>query len=376
MKIPFNKPFLIGNEMKYISEAIKIGKISGNGYFTEKCEHFFEKKYGFKKTLLTTSCTHALEMAAILLDIKPNDEVIVPSFTFVSTANAFALRGAKIVFADSNILNPNIDCDKIENLINPKTKAIVVVHYAGIACDMDKIIEIANKHNLYVVEDAAQSIDSYYKNKPLGSFGHLATFSFHETKNIMCGEGGMLVINSDKFIDRAEIIREKGTNKKQFSLGKIHQYSWVDVGSSYVPSEINAAYLYAQLEKIDIIQSKRISLWENYYNGLMNLKDKIKLPVIPNFAKNNAHIFYIICQSKKDRDNLILKLKEEKIMAVFHYVSLHNSQFGKKQTPSYIDCPNSDYYSDCLLRLPMYYNLKSSEQNKVIKTIKEFYKNY
>lgn len=374
MKVPFNKPFLIGNEMKYISEAIKIGKISGNGYFTEKCEQFFEKKYGFKKTLLTTSCTHALEMAAILLDIKPNDEVIVPSFTFVSTANAFVLRGAKIVFADSNNLNPNIDCNKIENLITPKTKAIVVVHYAGIACDMDKIIEIANKYNLFVVEDAAQSIDSYYKNKPLGSLGHLATFSFHETKNIMCGEGGMLVINSDKFIDRAEIIREKGTNKKQFSLGKIHQYSWVDLGSSYVPSEMNAAYLYGQLEKIEVIQSKRITHWENYYNGLNTLKDKIKLPVIPNFAKNNGHIFYIICTSKIEREKLILKLKEESIMTVFHYVSLHNSQFGKNQTLSFIDCPNSDYYSDCLLRLPLYYTLKSSEQNKIIKVIKEFYK--
>lgn len=376
MKVPFNKPFLIGNEMKYISEAIKMGKISGNGYFTEKCEQFFEKKYGFKKTLLTTSCTHALEMAAILLDINPNDEVIVPSFTFVSTANAFVLRGAKIVFADSNNLNPNIDCDKIENLITPKTKAIVVVHYAGIACDMDKIIEIANKHNLFVVEDAAQSIDSYYKNKPLGSLGHLATFSFHETKNIMCGEGGLLVINSDKLIDRAEIIREKGTNKKQFSLGKINQYSWVDLGSSYVPSEMNAAYLYAQLEKIDVIQSKRVKLWENYYNGLKTLKNKIKLPVIPNFSKNNGHIFYIICQSKTEREKLILKLKEENIMAVFHYVSLHNSPFGKNQTISYSDCPNSDYYSDCLLRLPMYYTLKSSEQKIIIKTIIEFYKNY
>ena len=291
--IPFNKPYLSGKETDYIREAVLSGKISGDGLFTKRCHDFFEQKYGFKKVLLTTSCTDALEMAAILIDIQPGDEVIMPSYTFVSTANAFVLRGARIVFADSNKDNPNIDTDLIETLITPKTKAIVPIHYAGIACDMDKIMSLAEKYKLFVVEDAAQAIDSYFKDRPLGSIGHLAAFSFHETKNIISGEGGILIINDKRFIERAEIIREKGTNRSAFFRGEVNKYEWVDIGSSFLPSDIIAAFLFAQLENLNDIQEKRKQIWQTYHNNLKPLEyeGKIRLPHIPYFSTYNAHMF-------------------------------------------------------------------------------------
>lgn len=376
MKVPFNKPCFIGKELDYINQAVKSGKISGDGTFTKKCHDFFETIYGFKKVLLTTSCTDALEMAAILLDIKEGDEVIVPSFTFVSTANAFVLRGAKIVFIDSCSNHPNMDVSKLEALISPKTKAIVAVHYAGMACNMDVIMELANKHKLYVVEDAAQSIHSFYKGKPLGSIGHLATFSFHETKNVSSGEGGMLVINDERFVKRAEIIREKGTNRSQFFRGEIDKYNWVDIGSSFLPSDIIAACLYAQLENIDKIQKKRMKIWLKYQEAFHSLTEskKIRLPEIPVNATNNAHIFYLICQSNDERTRLINHLKEDGILAVFHYISLHKSPFYTKNN-NVSELVNSDLYTECLLRLPLFYDLTNKQQNMVINSVTQFYKN-
>lgn len=294
--IPFNKPFLVGKEIKYIEESVLSGKISGNGLFTKKCQTFFEEKFGFKKALLTTSCTDALEMTAMLMDIKPGDEVIVPSYTFVSSALAYVRQGAKIVFADSRTDHPGIDERSVEELITSKTKAIVVVHYAGVAVEMDIIMQIANKHSLLVVEDAAQSIDSYYNGRPLGSIGHFGVFSFHETKNIISGEGGLLTINDDRFIDRAEVIWEKGTNRSAFFKGEVNKYGWVDTGSSFLPSELIAAFLFAQLEQLKEIQDKRKLLWKTYYNGLIELENnnKLKLAVIPSGATNNAHMFYLV----------------------------------------------------------------------------------
>ena len=355
-KIPFNKPYLTGNETKYIETAVASGKISGDGLYTKKCHEFFQNKYGFKKALLTTSCTDALEMAAILIDLQPSDEVIMPSYTFVSTANAFVLRGAKIVFADSNKNEPNIDVTKIEALITPKTKAIVPVHYAGVACDMDEIMRIATKHNLFVIEDAAQAIDSFYKGKPLGSIGHMAAFSFHETKNIIAGEGGMLVINDDKFAKRAEIIREKGTNRSAFFRGEVDKYGWVDIGSSFLPSDIIAAFLYAQIENIDRIQARRKAIWEQYFTLLKPLQDagKLQLPFIPEYASNNAHMFYVVCNSLEQRSGLIEHLKSKNIFAVFHYISLHKSPMYKDIYKGDV-LANCDYFSDNLLRLPFYY---------------------
>jgi dTDP-4-amino-4,6-dideoxygalactose transaminase len=368
--IPFNKPYFTGKEYHYINEAINSGKISGNGLFTKKCHEFLQSKYGFQKVLLTSSCTDALEMAALLLDISPGDEVIMPSYTFVSTANAFILRGAKIVFADSNAHNPNIDTAKLEELITSSTKAIVVVHYAGISCDMDKIINLSEKYNLYVIEDAAQAIGSSYKGRPLGSIGHLAAFSFHETKNIISGEGGMLVINDPKFNQRAEIIWEKGTNRAEFQRGEVNKYGWVDVGSSFLPSEITAAILFAQLEHIENIQLKRLHIWQRYNELLKPLSDKgfFRLPHIPEFATNNGHMFYLLLNNEAERNNLILDLKKSVIHAVFHYLSLHKS-------PYYINKHDgrqlkfSDYYSDCLLRLPLFYELTDEEVNYVTEKI-------
>lgn len=377
--ITFNKPFLTGKETQYIVEAVNSMKISGDGIFSKKCHEFFEKKYGFKKTLLTTSCTDALEMAAILLDIKEGDEVIVPSFTFVSTVNAFILRGAKIVFADSYADNPNLDVSKIEALITPRTKVIVPVHYAGVACSMDEIMSLAKKHNLFVVEDAAQAIDSFYTGengikRPLGSIGHMAAFSFHETKNIMAGEGGMLVINDERFIKRAEIIREKGTNRSAFFRGEIDKYGWVDIGSSFLPSDIIAAFLYAQLECLDDIQIKRKNIWNNYQQGLHPLekKGKLKLPVIPGNATNNAHMYYIVCNNLNERSDLISHLKKNNIAAVFHYLSLHKSPFYHSKHDGR-PLPNTDRFSDCLLRLPFYVELEKEQQQLVIDKILEFY---
>lgn len=391
--IPFNKPFLTGKEAHYIYQAVYSGKLSGNGVFTKKCQEFFEEHYGFKKALLTTSCTDALEMAAILCDIKPGDEVIAPSYTFVSTVLAFVRQGAKIVFCDSYKDNPNIDADKIEGLITDKTKVIVPVHYAGVACDMDKIMEIAKHHNLLVVEDAAQAIDSYYKGRPLGSIGHLGCFSFHETKNIIAGEGGLLSINDERFIRRSEIIWEKGTNRSEFFRGEVNKYGWVDTGSSFLPSETISAFLWAQIENMDLIQNRRKEIWYKYLEGIKSLADRgyLTLPVIPEYATNNAHMFYIVCRNLEERSALIKYLKEKDVLAVFHYLSLHKSEYYLKHPESRpdnlqnmeiseneelivgLDLPNCDRFADCLLRLPLYYELKDEDINYIIEKITYFY---
>ncbi len=373
--IPFNKPFLTGKENQYIFQAVASGKISGDGIFTKQCHEFFEKKYGFKKCLLTTSCTDALEMAAILINIQPGDEVIMPSYTFVSTANAFVLRGAKIVFADCNLQNPNLNTDDLEALITPKTKAIVPVHYAGIACNMDVITDLANKYNLFVVEDAAQAIDSFYIGndgikKPLGSIGHLAAFSFHETKNIISGEGGMLVINDEQFSKRAEIIWEKGTNRSAFFRGEVDKYGWVDIGSSFLPSEIVSAFLYAQLEHINQIQERRLAIWNLYYDSLIELSNKgiIDLPNLPKYATNNAHMFYLVCKNLEQRTLIIEELRKSGVHAVFHYLSLHKSQFyGDKHDGRMLS--NSDSFSERLMRLPFYYELVDDDVKKIAEAI-------
>lgn len=373
--IPFNKPYFTGKETEYIRQAVLSGKISGNGNFTNKCQIYFQQKYKFKRSLLTTSCTDALEMAAMLCNLQEGDEVIIPSYTFVSTALAFVREGAKIVFADSGKNNPNVDVDQIEKLITPKTKVIVPVHYAGVACDMDAIMNLANKHALLVVEDAAQAIDSYYKGKALGSIGHLGAFSFHETKNIISGEGGMLSINDENLIKRAEIIWEKGTNRAEFFRGEVNKYGWVDVGSSFLPSEVIAAFLWAQIENIEDIQAKRLSLWNQYYQNLKTLADKqkITLPSTPEYATNNAHMFYLVCKDLEQRTKLINKLKDHEILAVFHYLSLHDSPFYKEKHDHRI-LPNSDHYENCLLRLPLYYELKAEEVDLITNVILDFYK--
>ena len=375
--IPFNKPFLTGKEAHYMYQAVYTGKLSGNGVFTKKCQQFFEDKYSFKKAIMTTSGTDALEMAAILCDVKPGDEVIVPSYTFVSSALAFVRQGAKIVFADSCENNPNIDADKIEALITEKTKVIVPVHYAGVACDMNKIMEIANRHNLFVVEDAAQAIDSYYKGKPLGGIGHLGCFSFHETKNVTAGgEGGLLCVNDERFIRRAEIIWEKGTNRAEFFRGMVNKYGWVDTGSSFLPSEINSAFLYAQLESLEEIQNRRKAIWRQYQEGLRELAVKgiFTLPDMPEYATNNAHMFYIVCRNLEERTQLISHLKEKGIYAAFHYLSLHLSDYYREHHDGVIpNLPNCDKFADRLVRLPMYFELKDEEVLYVISEIKSFY---
>ncbi len=374
--IPFNKPFLTGNETKYIEQAVKSGKISGNGDFTQKCQRFFEDNYEIKKALLTTSCSDALEMCAMLIDCTQNDEIIVPSYTFVTSALAFVRQGAKIVFADSLPNHPNIDVSKLEALINSNTKAIVVVHYAGIAVDMDEVMRLADKYNLFVIEDAAQAIDSFYKGKPLGSIGHLAAFSFHETKNIISGEGGLLAVNDDRFIERAEIIWEKGTNRASFFRGEINKYGWVDTGSSFLPSEIIAAFLWAQLENIDVIQKRRVAIWDNYFEQLKQLisSRNITLPEIPDFSTNNGHMFYLVCNSLDERTRLIKTLKNSDILAVFHYLSLHKSEFHLKNNES-VELPNADLFTDRLVRLPFYYELTNENQQKIFDIIVDFYKN-
>jgi len=373
--IPFNKPYLTGKETHYIYQAVNSGKLSGNGVFTQKCQRFFEENYGFKKALLASSCTDALEMAAILCNLEPGDEVIMPSYTFVSTANAFVLRGAKIVFCDSRTDHPGIDEDGIEALITRKTKVIVPVHYAGVACDMGKIMDIAKRHNLLVVEDAAQAIDSFYtfpngERKALGSIGHMAAFSFHETKNIISGEGGMLTVNDDSFVKRAEIIWEKGTNRSSFFRGEVDKYGWVDVGSSFLPSEVTAAFLWAQLENLQDIQNRRKQIWHFYYENLKDWasKNKILLPIVPDFASNNAHMFYLVCKNLDQRTALIAHLKQNNILAVFHYLSLHLSPFyeSKHDGRTLLE---SDRFQDCLVRLPMYYEV---EENFVLEKVINF----
>ncbi len=375
--IPFNKPYLTGKETHYIYDAVTTGKISGNGKYSQKCQKYFEDNYGFKKALLTTSCTDALEMSAILANIKEGDEVIVPSYTFVSTALAFVRQGAKIVFADSYSNNPNIDADKIEGLITSKTRAIVPVHYAGVACDMDKIMSIANKYNLLVIEDAAQAIDSFYISKDgnkraLGSIGHMATFSFHETKNIISGEGGMLTINDSRFIERAEIIWEKGTNRSAFFRGEIDKYGWVDTGSSFLPSDVIAAFLWAQIENLKDIQSKRKSIWEKYYIEFKNNNiEGVCLPVIPEYATNNGHMFYLVTKDISHRTALIKELRNKGYHSVFHYISLHSSPYYKDKHDGR-DLPSSDKFTNCLLRLPFFYELDLKNICKIVKIIKDY----
>lgn len=377
--IPFNKPFLTGKEAHYMYDAVHTGKLSGNGKYTQKCQNWLEETYAFGKCMLTTSCTDALEMAAILINIQPGDEVILPSYTFVSTANAFVLRGAKLVFADSRIDHPGIDEASIETLITPKTKAIVPVHYAGVSCDMDIIMDIAQNHGLFVVEDAAQAIDSFYTGRDgikraLGSIGHLAAFSFHETKNIISGEGGMLAINDMQFAKRAEIIWEKGTNRSSFFRGEVDKYGWVDVGSSFLPSEVIAAFLWAQLENIQDIQKRRCTIWNTYNEELRSWAEKheIGMPFVPDFASNNSHMFYLVCRNLEQRTQLIEFLKSNNILAVFHYISLHTSPFyeGKHDGRS---LPETDRYTDCLVRLPMYYELSQEEIMFITSKIHQYY---
>lgn len=374
--IPFNKPYLTGKEAHYMYQAVYTGKLSGNGVFTKKCQQFFEERYGFRKAIMTTSGTDALEMAAILCDVKPGDEVIVPSYTFVSSALAFVRQGARIVFADSCAHNPNIDAEKIEALITPRTKVIVPVHYAGVACDMDRIMAIAERHHLFVVEDAAQAIDACYKGKPLGGIGHFGCFSFHETKNVTAGgEGGLLVVNDERFIRRAEIIWEKGTNRAEFFRGMVNKYGWVDTGSSFLPSEINSAFLWAQLENLDTIQSRRKHIWKLYYDGLKPLADKgcFALPDLPDYATNNGHMFYLVCRSLDERSRLIGYLREQGVLAVFHYLSLHLSDYYKSVETDIPSLPNCDRFADCLLRLPMFYELTDEEIGCVITSIHQFF---
>ncbi|MGJ0338616.1 dTDP-4-amino-4,6-dideoxygalactose transaminase [Aliarcobacter cryaerophilus] len=373
--IPFNKPPYTGNEEKYVIESMKSSKISGDGDFTKKCHKWFEEKLECKKALLTTSCTHALEMAAILLDIKEGDEVIMPSYTFVSTANAFVLRGAKIVFVDIRPDTMNINEIKIEQAITSKTKAIVPVHYAGVACEMDTIMDIAKRYNLFVVEDAAQGMMSSYKGKALGTIGHLGAFSFHETKNYTsAGEGGLLIINDENFVQRAEIIREKGTNRSLFFRGMVDKYSWVDLGSSYLMNDVSAAYLWGNLEKADEINQNRLNSWQKYYDGLKELENRgfIELPKIPDGCVQNAHMFYIKVKDLEERTALLDYLKENDINAVFHYVPLHSAPAGMKFGRfDGVDIFTTNE-SERLIRLPMYYGLSDNEINKICEVIDEF----
>lgn len=367
--IPFNKPYCSGRELGYIQEVCHSTTMSGNGQFTKLCHGFFEKRYGFKKCLLCTSGTDALEMCAMLCELKPGDEVIVPSYTFVSSAIAFLREGAKVVFADSGKDNPNITVENIEPLINERTRVIVVVHYAGVACDMDRIMALAEKHHLLVVEDAAHSIDSFYKGKPLGEIGHLAAFSFHETKNINCGEGGMLVVNDERFIRRSEIIWEKGTNRAEFYRGMVNKYGWCDIGSSFLPSELNAAFLWAQLEQLDDIQGRRRHIWERYDQALRNhLPKGYRLPELPDYATNNYHMYYILCPSLEAREELMSYLKNNGVQTTFHYLPLHSRKYYEDRHDGR-QLPNCDRYADTLVRLPLYYELKDDEIDLIVKLI-------
>ena len=370
-------------------EAVYAGKLSGNGKFTKACQAWFEQRYGFRKCLLTTSGTDALEMCAMLCALQPGDEVIVPSYTFVSTALAFLREGAKVVFADSMKRNPNLDAETLEALITPRTKVIVPVHYAGVACDMDAIMAVAKKHNLLVVEDAAQAIDSYYTSNithqtlPLGGIGHLAAFSFHETKNITAGgEGGLLVVNDERFVRRAEILWEKGTNRAEFFRGEVNKYGWVDMGSSFLPSEVNAAFLYAQIENLDDIQAKRKALWNRYYERLSLLGENLRkeagcapftLPDIPEYASNNAHMFYLVLPSLEARTALLAYLKEHEVYAVFHYLSLHSSPYYQSRHDGRA-LPECDRYADCLVRLPLFYDLKTEDVENICDLIAAYYR--
>jgi dTDP-4-amino-4,6-dideoxygalactose transaminase len=370
--IPFNKPYLTGNETKYLQEAVATGKISGNGIFTNKSQQALNRLTGARKSLLTTSCTDALEMSAILIGISQGDEVIMPSYTFVSTANAFILRGAKIVFADSRPDHPGMDESTIEDLITQKTRAIVAVHYAGVACNMGKLKEIANKHGLYLIEDAAQAIDSYFitddgEPMPLGSIGEFGTLSFHETKNIQCGEGGALLINDQRFEQRAEIIWEKGTNRAAFWRGEIDKYGWVDIGSSFLPSELVAAFLFAQLEETQSIQERRKDIWNTYHEGFQHIETKgvLRRPVVPHYATNNGHAYYLVCNSEEERGALIASLKGKEIHAVFHYQSLHRSKYFESQHDGRT-LKWADAYTDRLVRLPLHLHITDDDRTRII----------
>ena len=374
--ISFNQPVYSSKGIEYMEDAIiNRKKICGDGYYSNKCKEWFERKLG-DKVLLTTSCTHALEMAALLADIGPGDEVIMPSYTFVSTANAFVIRGAKIKFVDIRKDTMNIDENLIEQAITPRTKAIVPVHYAGVGCEMDTIMDIAKGYNLAVIEDAAQGMMATYKGKDLGTFGRFGTFSFHETKNYTMGEGGLILIRDEEDIKRAEVIREKGTDRKKFFRGEVDKYSWVDIGSSYLPSEMNAAYLYAQLEDADKINKKRCRIWNTYRRELeeLNQNERIELPYIPDECRHNAHMFYIKTRNTEERAELMSYLKEKGIAAMFHYVPLHSSEAGMKYGEFVGQDKNTTTESERLLRLPLFYDLTKDEQSKVIETVIKFYK--
>ena len=374
IQIDFNKPCLVGNELAYIAQTFEKSHISGDGYFSKQCHLIIEKELNVPKVLLTTSCTHALEMTALSLDIQPGDEVIVPSFTFVSSVNAFVLRGALPVFVDIRPDTLNINEKQLEGRITPRTKAVIVVHYAGVGCEMDAILEIANRYNIPVIEDNAHGLFGKYKGKYLGTFGCMATQSFHETKNITCGEGGALLINDDRYIERAEIIREKGTNRSRFFQGLIDKYTWVDIGSSYLPSEILAAVLYAQLEHWQEIQQKRKQIWEYYYHNLRSWADRhsIILPTVPDYCDQAYHMFYLLMPSLDIRRLLMAHLRERGIVTVFHYQPLHLSEYGRRFGGKQGDCPVTEMAADCLLRLPFYYDLTELDLDQVINALYQF----
>lgn len=376
MKIPFNKPSIIGKELDYIRDAVESGKISGDGKYTKMCSGLLEGKFRARKVMLTTSCTHALEMAAILLNISEGDEVIMPSFTFVSTVNAFCLRGARPVFVDIRPDTKNIDEDLIEEKINERTKAIVPVHYAGVSCNMNRIMEISEKYGIPIVEDAAQGVNATYRGNYLGTIGDLGAYSFHETKNFISGEGGAIVINNEDYIDRAEIIREKGTNRSKFYRGEVDKYTWVDIGSSYLPSDLLSAFLYAQLERMDDITMRRIELFTRYMEALKPLEDdkKINLPVIPSECGINGHIFYVMAENAKERDSLMDYMKEKGILSVFHYVPLHTSPMGRMYGYKEGDLKVTESVSERLLRLPFYYSLRDEEQQEIIDAVYGYFK--
>lgn len=374
--IKFNKPLLIGNEQKYVLQAMQSNKISGDGVFGKKCQLWFEEKLSCEKALLTPSCTAALEMAAILIDIQLGDEVIMPSYTFVSTANAFVLRGAKIVFVDIRPDTMNIDEKLVEAAITPKTKAIVPVHYAGVACEMDTIMRIAKEHDLFVIEDAAQGMMSAYKGRSLGTIGHLGAYSFHETKNYTSGgEGGLLIINDTQFVERAEIIREKGTNRSQFFRGQVDKYSWVDIGSSYLMSELQAAYLWGQLEQTELIKKNRLSTWKRYYKKFIGLQKsgQLELPEVPEVCEHNGHMFYLKLKNILERDSFIQHMKECGVMAVFHYVPLHSSLAGKVYGAFYGDDKFTTMESECLVRLPIWFGISKDDISQVVEAGNSFY---
>ena len=374
--IPFNKPYVTGDEISYIKEVISSGKIASNGKFTAKCELFFEVRYGFRRALLTTSCTTALEMAALLIDIKPGDEIIVPSYTYVSTANVFEKFGAKVVCIDTCVEFPNLDPEKLVELITPKTKAIVPMHYAGVSCDMDRIMEIAVRHQLFVIEDSAMAIDNTYNNKYIGSLGHFAAFSFHETKNISCGEGGLLVVNDPRFIERAEILRDKGTNRKQFLNGAVDKYEWVDIGGSFAPNEITAAYLFAKLEKLDLIQNRRLEIWNAYFKEFETIDSHlIDIPKIPSHSKSNGHGFFIVCNSVETRDSLIAFMAKKGIQLAFHYQALHQSKYYLEGNQA-ISLPNSERFSKGLVRFPLYAEMDMENVQLICDKVMEFLREF